>query len=229
MHLHQRRRHSDVCKDTLLRTRRRGVQRADRLSDGPRQSLRRTWSGGAHACERCPAALPELGAVLDPDKNDATIGHLPDWMTWPYAIGAESATVTINVAANSAASSSVLPMLASHEVAAPSAIFVSAETVAQRALDGLWPDITESDDLVFLKADVQGYERQVLDGVAGHLNQLVGLQLELSLVPLYEGSWLYDEALDWARQQGFTLMRLIPGFTHERSGQMLQADGVFFR
>lgn len=30
-------------------------------------------------------------------------------------------------------------------------------------------------------------------------------------------------------QQGFTLMRLIPGFTDQRTGQMMQADGVFFR
>lgn len=49
------------------------------------------------------------------------------------------------------------------------------------------------------------------------------------MVPLYKGGWLFDEALDWARQQGFVLMRLIPGFTDERTGQMLQADGVFFR
>jgi FkbM family methyltransferase len=36
--------------------------------------------------------------------------HDADWVTLPYALGAESATVTINVAANNAASSSVLPM-----------------------------------------------------------------------------------------------------------------------
>lgn len=155
--------------------------------------------------------------------------HDADWMTLPYAVGAESATVTINVAANNAASSSVLPMLATHEEAAPSAMIVGAEKVTQRALDGLWPDITEPGDLVFLKADVQGYERQVLDGVVEHLDRITGLQLELSMVPLYEGGWLYDEALDWARQHGFVLMRLIPGFTDPRTGQMLQADGVFFR
>lgn len=45
----------------------------------------------------------------------------------------------------------------------------------------------------------------------------------------YKGGWLFDEVLGWARQQGFVLMRVIPGFTNERTGQMLQADGVFFR
>jgi hypothetical protein len=48
------------------------------------------------------------------------------------------------------------------------------------------------------------------------------------MVPLYEGGWLYGEALDGAHQQGFALMRLLPGFTDQRTAQMLQADGVFF-
>jgi FkbM family methyltransferase len=155
--------------------------------------------------------------------------HDPGWMTLPYALGAESATVTVNVASNNAASSSVLPMLPAHEEAAPSALIVGAQTVSQQALDDIWPDITEPADLVFLKVDVQGYEHQVLDGVAEHLDRVRGLQLELSMVPLYEGGWLFGEALGWAGRHGFVLMRLIPGFTDERTGQMLQADGVFFR
>ena len=154
--------------------------------------------------------------------------HDENWMALNCAIGAESTTVKINVAANDAESSSILPMLVTHADAAPYARFVSEEMVAQRALDDLWMDITVPDDFVFLKADVQGYESAVLDGVSDHLNRITGLQLELSMVPLYEGGWLYSEAVDWARQQGFVLMRLIPGFTDQRTGQMLQADGVFF-
>jgi FkbM family methyltransferase len=155
--------------------------------------------------------------------------HDSDWMTLQCAVGAESATVKINVAANNAASSSILQMLTLHEEAAPMAKVIGVETVTQNSLDSLWRDITEPNDLVFLKADVQGYEHQVLDGVIKHLDRIMGLQLELSMVPLYEGGWLFDEALDWARKQRFVLMRLIPGFTDGRTGQMLQADGVFFR
>lgn len=153
----------------------------------------------------------------------------PGWMALPYALGAESSTVTINVASNNAASSSLLPMLSAHEEAAPSVLIVGAQAVSQQALDDLWPDITEPADLVFLKADVQGYERQVLAGVAEHLPRVRGLQLELSMVPLYKDGWLFDEALSWASRHGFVLMRLIPGFTDKRTGQMMQADGVFFR
>lgn len=154
--------------------------------------------------------------------------HDDGWKTLNWAIGAETAKVSINVAANNAASSSMLRMLATHEGAAPEARIVGVQSVTQYALDDLWADVTESKDLVFLKADVQGYENQVLGGVAEHLDRIVGLQLELSLVPLYEGGWLYDEALDWAEKHGFVLMRLIPGFTDHRTGQMMQADGVFF-
>ena len=160
-------------------------------------------------------------------QSHARKDHL--WTTLPYAVGAESATVTINIAANNAASSSVLPMLAAHEAAAPGALIIGAEKVTQRALDDMWPDITQPDDLVFLKADVQGYEHQVLDGIVEHLDRVRGLQLELSLVPLYKGGWTFDEALAWASGHGLELMRLIPGFGDERTGQMMQADGVFFR
>jgi len=156
-------------------------------------------------------------------SNDA------DWKALNIAVGANTAEMLINVAANSAASSSMLRMLTTHENAAPDARIVGVESVHQFSLDDVWTDVTEANDLVFLKADVQGYENQVLGGVSKHLDRIVGLQLELSMVPLYEGGWLYSEALEWARGHGFELMRLIPGFTDARTGQMLQTDAVFFR
>jgi FkbM family methyltransferase len=152
-----------------------------------------------------------------------------DWMSMNCAIGAKSATTTIHVAANNSASSSMLPMLPAHEDAAPTAKIIGVETVTQHTLDSLWPQITRQTDVVFLKADVQGYERHVLNGVVNNLDRITGMQLELSMVPLYEGAWLYDEALKWSCEQGFTLMSVIPGFTDVRTGQMLQCDGVFFR
>ena len=82
----------------------------------------------------------------------------------------------------------------------------------------------------FLKVDVQGYEMAVLDGAAGLLRDgvIIGLQLELSLVPLYEGAMTYREGLDWADSLGMTLMGLDPVFADPDSGQLLQADVVFF-
>jgi hypothetical protein len=80
-----------------------------------------------------------------------------------------------------------------------------------------------------LKIDTQGYEMAVLRGAEKMLPRLAGVQLELSLAPLYEGQTLYLELIDWLRARGFDLWSVIPGFVDPSSGRMLQFDGVFFR
>jgi FkbM family methyltransferase len=153
----------------------------------------------------------------------------PRWRTVQCALGATDGEVTINVAANAAASSSVLPMLETHVAAAPDARYVGQEQVPLRRLDEVLPTLTQLTDRAFLKVDVQGYERDVLTGAEGVLDRLVGVQLELSLVPLYEGAMDYREALDLMATRGFTLEGLERGFSDRHSGQLLQADGLFFR
>lgn len=153
----------------------------------------------------------------------------PLWTALPYALGSYAGEVVVNVAGNAGASSSILPMLERHRVTTPEAAYVASEKVQQHALDGLWRDFAGPDDRTFLKIDVQGYERRVLDGAVDFLHHTVGLQLELSLVPLYEEAMLYREALDLMESLGFALMSLDAGFTDRATGQTLQADGVFFR
>jgi FkbM family methyltransferase len=153
----------------------------------------------------------------------------PLWTAWKCALGERSGPAKINVAANAGASSSLLPMLARHVEAAPDAVYVRTEEVEVERLDAVWESVVAPGDRVFLKLDVQGFERQVLAGAGSRVDDCVGLQLEVSLVPLYDGGMLYREAIDWAEWRGFTLMHLLPGFTDARSGRMLQCDLVFFR
>lgn len=50
--------------------------------------------------------------------------------------------------------------------------------------------------VAFLKVDVQGFEKQVLAGGKSTIDDhCVGMQLELSFLPLYEGGMLIPEAL----------------------------------
>jgi hypothetical protein len=82
---------------------------------------------------------------------------------------------------------------------------------------------------LFLKIDVQGFEPQVLEGAARLLDRTQGVQLELSLAPLYEGQTLFLPLVDWLAKKGFELWALIPGFIDNKTGRMLQVDGIFFR
>lgn len=154
------------------------------------------------------------------------------WDAINCAVGDVKSDVTINVSGNSGLSSSVLPMLESHISVAPDSRYVSTETISQERLDVLLAGLgIGRDSRIFLKIDVQGYERAVLDGASQLFanGTVAGLQLELSLVPLYEGGMTYREGLDRAEGLGMTLMGLDPVFADPTSGQLLQADAVFFR
>lgn len=152
------------------------------------------------------------------------------WDCRRCALGEVDGTVSINIAGNAGASSSVLPMLERHRDAFPPANYVGTEEVPIFRLDSLAPEILRPADVAFLKIDVQGFEKQVLAGAATTVRErCIGIQLELSFVPLYEGAMLIREALDLVYSLGFTLTGLLPGFTDPRNDQMLQADGIFFR
>lgn len=152
------------------------------------------------------------------------------WDCRHSALGETDGTITINVAGNEGLSSSILPMLKGHQDAFPPANYVGTEEVPIHRLDTVAPEFLRPADRAFLKIDVQGFEKQVLAGGKSTVNdRVVGIQLELSLLPLYEGGMLIREALDYVYSLGFTLMGLQPGVTDPRDGRMLQADGIFFR
>ena len=154
------------------------------------------------------------------------------WDAYQCAVGAAKERVTINISGNAGLSSSVLPMLDSHTAAAPQSRYVGSETVDQDRLDSLLPKFgVTSSGRVFLKIDVQGYEAAVLDGASDLLasSTVVGMQLELSLTPLYEGAMTYREGLARADALGMNLMGISPVFTNPDSGRLLQFDAVFFK
>jgi FkbM family methyltransferase len=149
------------------------------------------------------------------------------WTVAPrMALGCASGEVEIHVAGNSA-SSSVLPMLAAHQNAAPHSTYVDAERVPLNRLDEVYP--LSEDDRPLLKVDVQGYERAVLDGALHVLKNCQAIIIELSLVPLYEGQSLAIELWEHLNRLGFQACYFNPGFRDPQSRRMLQMDGVFVR
>ena len=155
----------------------------------------------------------------------------PLWEIAPRtAIGDHDGEITINIANNSV-SSSVLEMLDSHAKAAPDSVYINSETVRLSRLDSIAKDYISKyqSKSTFLKIDVQGFEREVIEGANDILPLIKGLQLELSLVPLYKDQVLFEEMLDILKNKGYQLFSLIPSFVDPKTGRMLQVDGIFFK
>lgn len=144
------------------------------------------------------------------------------------AIGDNEGEIEIHIAGNSV-SSSALEMLESHAKAAPDSAFVGTERVPLTRLDTVAGTYLGADAVSFLKIDTQGYEDRVLDGATALLQEAKGLQLELSLVPLYEGQQLFDVLVERLRTMGFSIWAIWPGFFDPHNGRMLQVDATFFR
>ncbi len=152
----------------------------------------------------------------------------PNWDAVRTALGQSQGRITVHVAGNSY-SSSVLEMLDAHRDAAPDSSYIAAEDVPLTTVDELFVRLAVDPVRTLLKIDVQGYERAVLDGAVGALPRLAGVQVELSLTPLYAEQPLMPEVSGRLERHGLRLWAIEPGFTDPRTGRMLQCDGVFLR
>jgi len=151
------------------------------------------------------------------------------WQVAPQmAIGDEDGEITINIANNSE-SSSILNMLESHTAADGASVYVGKEMVKIRKLDSVYSEYVDSKSKIFLKIDTQGYEDRVLNGASRLLEQTIGLQLELSLIPLYNNQKLFDEMTTQLKSIGFELWSINPVFSDPHTGRQLQVDATFFR
>ena len=179
------------------------------------------YSGRIVSFEPLSSAYSQLKAV---SKKE------PLWEIAPQtAIGNQEGEIVINIAGNSY-SSSALPMLDAHLESAPESAYSGSETVKLSRLDTIAKDYIKSETKsIFLKIDVQGLEKQVIEGATAILPLVKGIKLELSLVPLYEGQVLFKEMIDIVEKLGYELYGIEPGFTAEKTGRMLQMDGIFFK
>lgn len=80
-----------------------------------------------------------------------------------------------------------------------------------------------------MKIDTQGFEKDVLAGGTQSLLQIDAIQIEMSLVPLYDGQALFDELYEYLFDRDYRMVSIEPGFEDSESGQLLQIDGIFKR
>lgn len=150
------------------------------------------------------------------------------WDAMNYALGDADCTAHINIAGNSY-SSSILKMLPSHLESARDSRYQGTEEIEIKMLDSIFDSLCSPQNSVLLKIDTQGFEKRVLDGAKNALRHIDTVQLEMSLVPLYQGEALFTELYRMLAARGYQLVAVEQGFADELTGQLLQVDGTFHR
>ena len=145
-----------------------------------------------------------------------------------YGLGAEDGIKSINIAANYT-SSSILEMENAHLLGSPESFFIGSEMIKVFKLDNVASNYIKPENFVFLKIDVQGYEFEVLEGAHKTLPFVRGMQIEISMEPLYKKQLIFKEMLNYIEQLGYELWDIQPCFRDKLTGKLLQFDGIFVR
>jgi FkbM family methyltransferase len=153
----------------------------------------------------------------------------PGWQIAPrMAIGDREGEIELEVSAESDMSS-ILPQTGLLQRISPSSRVLRRERVPMARLEDAAQPYLTSEDRIILKIDTQGFEPQVLAGAGSLMARLCGLQLEMSLVPCYEGEVGFREMQGRLAAAGFEPYLFIPGYFERKLGRQLQLDGVFMR
>ena len=159
------------------------------------------------------------------EKNSKTYKN---WKVFNYGLSNENKTSQIYISENTF-SSSLLKITPSHLINEPKSKTVRSQKVNLKTLDSIYDSFDIKNESVFLKIDVQGYEKEVLEGAKNSLKHIKGIQIEMSIEELYKGEMLFNDMLSYIQKLGFELHSLENGFYSNNSGKLLQVDGVFFK
>lgn len=151
------------------------------------------------------------------------------WEVYNYGLGNENCNSQINISKNFD-SSSILEISELHTSTNEESMYVNIEDIEIKKLETIFPLLHKNEKNIFLKLDTQGYELKVLLGAGDLLkNAIKGIQIEMSIVPLYSGSVSFMEIINYLKDIGFVLYGIEPGFYDKKSGRLLQFDGIFIK
>lgn len=154
----------------------------------------------------------------------------PNWHVHCLALGNEDCTMPINVTKAGDFSSFLSPNNYCWIRFESGTVIDRVEEVNVKRLDSVFEDCitTIKDARVFLKIDTQGYDLKVLEGAKNSLNNILALQSEVSVKPIYENTIGYLEAIHIMNHMGFELTGLFP-LTRDRLLQVIEFDCVMVK
>lgn len=151
----------------------------------------------------------------------------PLWEVFHHGLGAEDASAEMFIEGSSSMNSMLrarqdMPLMKNE-------IHKSRQVVEIRRLDSIFDSLCGKDEGIFLKIDTQGFELDVLKGAEKSMPRLTGLELELSLTPLYQNQTCLPEVAAHLYQRGFKFWSIERGIADAKSGETYEVEGIFIR
>ena len=128
------------------------------------------------------------------------------WSAFEYAMGREDGFSYLNVMSDDKLSSFRRPLVDEVPMFEGKNVIAETTKVTTKRLDSVWQEHElYKYSAPFLKLDTQGFDLEVLAGAGSRRDDLVGVQTEASVIPLYESMPPLDETVSRLKSWGFTL------------------------
>jgi len=150
------------------------------------------------------------------------------WDCRHLALGRRSGSATVHISEDSR-NSSIFRVGERHLHAVPDSRLVGVETVRIERLDDLWPAIVRDAHRPYLKMDTQGSELDVVCGGTRVLEAISLVEVELSLLAVYDSAPVFADVYGLLAQHRFEPIGFEGVLDDPKTGEMLQADGIFRR
>jgi FkbM family methyltransferase len=125
------------------------------------------------------------------------------------------------------ASSSILEMLDLHKEVLPVTANFKKNKISIKRLESYSDEIFIEHPLL-IKLDVQGFEKNVIEGGEFFFDNADIIIIEITFVPLYKNQPLFDEIYSILRNKGFEFRGYLP-VLNSLDGTILQGDGIFIK
>ena len=185
------------------------------------QSLRELgYRGRIVSFEPVPGAFRKLQKASAGDD---------DWQIHPFGLGSEDTTMPISV--EWITMNSLLPPTDYAREAFPRFDRTGTEEIEIRRLDGVMDEAMTGIDSPrpYLKMDTQGFDLQVFAGAGERIAEFIGMQSEVAVLQLYEGSPRMAEAVTAYEAAGFEVSGVYPVTWEADSGRLMEFDCVLVR
>ena len=132
------------------------------------------------------------------------------WIIFDYALGKEKKSLDFHIMKSSVFNSFLEPNNTETSQFEEQNLVLKTVAVETRRLDEIISDIKESHQFknAFLKLDTQGFDLEVFEGASGCLDQIRGVQTEISVMPIYKEMPTFENSFQMFKSKGFEVSGL---------------------